>query len=140
MYLIGICAAKISDCFQTMYQYIRPKDDNTLLNGSMKHRAKPSIESHFSETKKEVDKGGEKKENSFVLVHNGYEPIRFDEIRARISDIGREKNDIDSRLQEVLKIAADMETKHKEFVKSQNDMIRLIADLTAVNVIPKPNQ
>ena len=100
----------------------------------MKHRAKTPIESHFRETEKEVDKGGDKKGNSFVLARNRHEPSRFDEIHTRVSNIDREKNDIDSRLQEVLKIAADMEMKHSEFVKSQNEIIRLIDDLRVVNV------
>ena len=141
---------------------MKPEVDNIFSNGWMKHRAKPSIESSFSEKEEDVYKVGKTKGNSFVLVRNHTESSRIDEIRARVSDIGTEKNEIDARLQKVLKIAADMEMKQNEFFKrqneevlkiaaemetnkndffkSQNEIIRLIEDLTVANAIPEPNQ
>ena len=114
-----------------MYFYLRPKVDNVKSSALVKNRhTVPSLDESFGENENNFDKDDKTKGNILFPVRNHTEQSRFDEIRARISDIGKHTNDIKAQFQQVLKIAADMETKHNIVVKGQNDIIKLLDDLT----------
>ena len=56
----------------------------------------------------------------------------FDQLRARISDVGEQTNDIKVRFEEV-------EAKQNEIFKAQNEILNIFESLTMANIMTEQN-
>ena len=96
------------------------------------HDTFPSSDGRFERKDKYVNKHSRMKRNSSVLIRKRMEQSVFDQLRARISDVGEQTNEIKVQFEEV-------EVKQNEIFKAQNEILNIFESLTMANIMTEQN-
>ena len=92
----------------------------------------PSSDGRFERKDKYINKHSRMKRNSSVLIRKRMEQSVFDQLRARISDVGEKTNEIKVQFEEV-------EAKQNEIFKAQNEILNIFEGLTMANIMTEQN-
>ena len=96
------------------------------------HDTFPSSDGRFERKDKYIHKHSRMKRNSSVLIRKRMEQSVFDQLRARISDVGEKTNEIKVQFEEV-------EAKQNEIFKAQNEILNIFEGLTMANIMTEQN-
>ena len=96
------------------------------------HNIFPSSDGRFERKDKYINKHSRMKRNSSVLIRKRMEQSVFDQLRARISDVGEKTNEIKVQFEEV-------EAKQNEIFKAQNEILNIFEGLTMANIMTEQN-